>query len=370
MHNIKISSIIPSMQNIYKSDIKNIKDATTKTIQDLDIKNKRVEIRELEKDSLNKDFWCDSNKAKEVMSRLEYLKKEVSTAEKILKSCEELEEIFDMANDDEKKDLIEDYLKIERELKKFEKQKFLSGKYDVSNTILSIHAGQGGTEAQDWAEMLLRMYTRYCERQNWKVDILNTIQGNEAGISSVTMEITGSFSYGYLKKEMGTHRLVRLSPFNAQNLRQTSFAGVEVLPIIKDDDEIEIPESDIDFKAVRSGGPGGQSVNKTSSAVVLTHIPTNITVNCSKERDQFKNRQTAMKILKSKLLLIQMEEREKKIKDLKGEYKIAGWGNQIRNYILHPYKLVKDLRTGVESTNPEDVLDGNLDELLEAQLRI
>jgi peptide chain release factor 2 len=215
------------------------------------------------------------------------------------------------------------------------------------------------------------MYKRYAEKKEWTVNVLNIVPGTETGYSSVTLEITGKYVFGYLKKESGVHRLVRLSPFNAQNLRQTSFAGVEVIPIIEEDDkDIEIPSTDIEFKAVRAGGPGGQHVNKTSSAVQITHIPTGITVQSSERRDQSQNRESAMRMLKAKLWKIREEEKEKEIQGIKGEYKIAGWGNQIRNYVLHPYKLVKDLRTGVETSNPEAVLDGDLDLFIEAELRI
>jgi peptide chain release factor 2 len=215
------------------------------------------------------------------------------------------------------------------------------------------------------------MYKRYAEKKELTVNVLNIVPGTETGYSSVTLEITGKYVFGYLKKESGVHRLVRLSPFNAQNLRQTSFAGVEVIPIIEEDDkDFEIPSTDIEFKAVRAGGPGGQHVNKTSSAVQITHIPTGITVQSSERRDQSQNRESAMRMLKAKLWKIREEEKEKEIQGIKGEYKIAGWGNQIRNYVLHPYKLVKDLRTGVETSNPEAVLDGDLDLFIEAELRI
>jgi peptide chain release factor 2 len=218
--------------------------------------------------------------------------------------------------------------------------------------------------------MLLRMYQMYFDKKDWKYIITDMVKGSETGISSVTMKVDGIYVYGKLKKEHGTHRLVRLSPFNAQNLRQTSFAGVEVIPVLQEDKSIEIPDSDIDFKAVRSGGPGGQNVNKTSSAVQITHIPTGITVHCSQERSQLQNKQKAMDILKAKLWRIQQDQKIQKIEDIKGEHKDASWGNQIRNYVLHPYKLVKDLRTNIESQSPDDILDGNLDEFIEAQVRI
>ena len=360
------------MENLYKTNLNEIKKSIVDTIQDLEIEKKTERLNELQKKSLEKDFWEDNRKAQSILSEIDNITKEIESSKKLLKECEELEEIFELASDEEKKELQEDLEELAKKIEEFTKYKFLSGKYDKYNAILSIHAGQGGTEAQDWAEMLLRMYTRHCERQNWQVEILNKVTGTEAGISSITLEISGAYAYGYLKKETGTHRLVRISPFNSQGLRQTSFAGVEVIPIIEQTKEkdFEIPDKDIEFKAVKSGGPGGQHVNKTSSAVLIKHIPTGITVHCSEGRDQFKNREKAMSILKSKLILLEEEKIEEKLQNLKGEHKIAGWGNQIRNYVLHPYKLVKDLRTNVESNNPEDVLDGNLDIFLEAQLRI
>jgi len=279
--------------------------------------------------------------------------------------------MLDILSQDELTKLENDFNSLIERINSFETLKFLSGKYDKSNAIFSIHSGQGGTEANDWAEMLFRMYTMYFENKGWKYNITHIVKGNETGISTVTMNVSGPYVYGLLKKEHGTHRLIRLSPFNAQNLRQTSFAGVEVIPQLEDlDKDIHIPESEIDFKAVRSGGPGGQNVNKTSSAVQITHIPTGITIHCSEERSQLQNRELAMKQLKAKLWKILEDERLDEISQIKGGHKIAGWGNQIRNYVLHPYKLVKDLRTGVETSNPESVLNGNLDDFVEAQVRI
>ncbi len=356
-----------TMESFSKKDIENLNTEIQNISNSLKLDEKIKRISVLEEESSSPNFWQDTNRAKSVMKEMEGLREIVKKAEGLEKDIFALLEL----GEENIEEVQDEYFRIKKDVEDFKKYQFLSHPYDESYAILSIYAGQGGTESHDWVEMLLRMYQRYCESLGWNVAVIHIVKGTETGISTVTLKIDGPYAYGMLKREHGTHRLVRLSPFNAQNLRQTSFAGVEVIPQIeKDTEELDIPEKDIDFKAVRSGGPGGQNVNKTSSAVQITHIPTGIVVHSSEERNQAQNRENAMKILKAKLWRIKEEEHKEKISEIKGEHKSASWGNQIRNYILHPYKLVKDLRTGVETSDPESVLDGNLSEFIEAEMRI
>ena len=304
------------------------------------------------------------------MQELEELRDETKKLSELETETNSLKEMAGLAADDPgiKREIETQLQKIEKDIESIEFETLFQGEYDQSNAILSIHSGTGGTDAQDWAEMLLKMFLRFAERKDWKAKLIAESRGQEAGIKSATIVVVGKLAYGYLRAEAGVHRLVRLSPFNAKNLRQTSFALVEVLPEIDKIKEVEIDPGDLRIDTFRSGGAGGQSVNKTDSAVRITHIPSGIVASSQNERSQLQNKEQSMKILKAKLHRRYLENKEKEKQGLKGEHAEVQWGSQIRSYVLHPYKLVKDHRTKFESKNPEEVLDGNIDGFIEAYL--
>lgn len=351
----------------------NLKERISSTWSLLDIDAQIAQMQEYEKEMQEKDFWSDQENAKKVSQKHEELRKEIETWKKmkdevadLISLCKDLEKIPDKEMENEIKTKIKD---LESKFEKLEFYLLLDGKHDKKNAIVAVHAGSGGTEAQDWAEMLLRMLLRYCERQGYKTTILDESRGSEAGIKSTVFRVEGRWAYGHLKSEHGTHRLVRISPFDAEKMRHTSFALIEVIPELESDEEIEIDPKDLRIDTFMSSGKGGQSVNTTYSAVRIVHIPTNITVQCQNERSQQQNKETALKILKSKLQRLKEEEEEKEKQELRGEYKSAEWGNQIRSYVLHPYKMVKDLRSKYEESDPDKVLDGAIEGFVESYLR-
>jgi peptide chain release factor 2 len=336
---------------------------------------KESELAELETRSADPDLWDDPAAAQALLRRADELRDEISAWRGLGERARGLAEIAELAAADPEgavtlqPDLERDLAALQADWTRMEGQLLLSDPYDASPAIVSIHAGAGGTESQDWAEMLLRMYLRWAERNRYRTEILDQTEGEEAGLKSVTVGITGRWAYGRLKSERGVHRLVRISPFDSQKRRHTSFALVEVMPEVPEDAEVEIRDDDLRVDTYRSSGAGGQHVNKTDSAVRITHLPTGIVVTCQNERSQIQNRERAMAILRAKLIERKMEEREAELATLRGVHVEAGWGNQIRSYVLQPYTMVKDLRTGVETSNPTAVLDGDLDAFIDGYLR-
>ncbi len=336
-----------------------------------EIEKLQVKLDNLEKETLKEGFWSKDNS--KILQEIKILKDKINSYTKIYTNLEnliEMNKLLEQENDESLvKELLSDTKNIDKEIEELEIKTLLSGKYDINNAIVSMHPGAGGTESQDWVEMLYRMYTRWAEKHNFQVKELDYLEGDEAGIKSVTFLVQGDYAYGYLKGEMGVHRLIRISPFDSGGRRHTSFASVEVLPEITDDIEIDINPDDLRVDTYRASGAGGQHINKTSSAVRITHIPTNIVVACQSERSQIQNRETAMKMLKSKLFDLKEKERQKNINDLKGEQKDIAWGSQIRSYIFCPYTLVKDHRTNYEVGNVQSVMDGQIDDFIEEYLK-
>ena len=338
-----------------------------------DIKKMETDLKQLENETIKEKFWQDQQNSQKVINKIKKIKSKYTSykaLEKELINLQELSELIELEYDEEiAKELIKNTDNIKKDIEKLELQTLLSGKYDSNNAIVTIHPGAGGTESQDWAEMLYRMYSRWANKNNFEIKELDYLDGEEAGLKSVTFEIIGDNAYGYAKSEKGVHRLVRISPFDSGGRRHTSFASVEVLPEITDDIEIDINPDDLRIDTYRASGAGGQHINKTSSAVRITHIPTNIVVACQSERSQIQNRETAMKMLKSKLLDLKEKEQKDKIEDLKGEQKDIAWGSQIRSYIFCPYTLVKDHRTNYEVGNVENVMNGDIDDFIKSYLK-
>nr|WP_298477128.1 peptide chain release factor 2 [uncultured Oribacterium sp.] len=357
----------------FKAELNTKSEPLKQLEQALDLENKKKRILELDRMMEEPDFWSDAEQANRLSTEDRHLKDEVEGFHRLQQSYEDIDALIQMGREEEDasvipeiKTLLEEF---SAELDNMNTTLLLSGEYDSMNVILRLNAGAGGTEANDWAGMLYRMYTRWAERHGLSVKILDYLDGDEAGIKSVTMEVVGEYAYGYLRSEAGIHRLVRISPFNAQGKRQTSFVSCDVMPDIETDIDIEVRDEDVKMEVFRASGAGGQHINKTSSAVRLIHIPTGIVVACQEERSQLQNKNKAMQMLKTKLYLREKEEQEARLAGIRGEVKENGWGSQIRSYVLQPYLMVKDLRTGEESGNTDAVLDGDIDRFITAYLK-
>ena len=338
----------------------------------LDLPALRAQVVDLEAQASAPDLWDDQERAQQVTSRLSYAQGEVRRVETLRRRVDDLPVLFELAEEESDEAALAEALKeldqVQKAVDELEVRTLLSGEYDAREALITIRAEAGGVDAADWAEMLLRMYTRYCERHGWPIEVYDTSYAEEAGIKSATFAVKAPYAYGTLSVEQGTHRLVRISPFDNQGRRQTSFAGVEVIPVVDKTESVDIPEDDLRIDVYRSSGPGGQGVNTTDSAVRITHIPTGIVVSCQNERSQIQNRATAMVVLQAKLLARRREEEQAKIDALKGD-SAGSWGNQMRSYVLHPYQMVKDLRTEHETGNTSAVLDGEIDDFIEAGIR-
>lgn len=365
--------IFARMQSMDIQDIDELVGKIQATCTLLHIEDKRKEAVELQRTTERADFWNDPNAARVVSQNLSELQKEIAAWDELLQHARDAKELLQMAQSENDSSVVAEVEHAVEQLRtQFTQMEFyvlLGGQYDVNDAIVSIHAGAGGVDAQDWSEMLYRMITRFAERKGWNIEVVDYARGQEAGLKSALIRIHGRYAYGHLRSEHGVHRLVRQSPFNADALRQTSFAMVEVVPDLGEVSDIEIPESELRIDVFRSGGKGGQSVNTTDSAVRIVHIPTGITVVCQNEKSQHQNKASALSILKGRLLKKRLDEQDAERRRLRGEHVSAEWGSQIRSYVLHPYKMVKDHRTNFEVSDPDRILDGDLQEFVEAYLR-
>ncbi|MBQ8130073.1 MAG: peptide chain release factor 2 [Clostridia bacterium] len=359
----------------YRQELAQIRESIVEAGESLNIAGLKEQLAELHETMNEPDFWNDLERSTQVSKKVRIAENKIEHYEKLGSRADDVEATMELAQEMEDEDLVaeagEEIRKLQADLEELRLESLLRGDYDSNNCYISLHAGAGGTEAQDWTLMLYRMYTRYCERHGYAVKVIDLLDGDEAGIKSVTIEVTGDNAYGFLRSEKGVHRLVRISPFDAAARRHTSFSSVDVMPIIEDDDnEIEIDMKDVRVDTYHSSGAGGQNVNKTSSAVRMTHYPTGIVVSSQTSRDQVHNRENCIRMLKAKLLELREREREQQMADIKGEMKKIEWGSQIRSYVFHPYSMVKDHRTGYETSDVAGVMDGELDGFITAYLQM
>ncbi|MEA3493402.1 MAG: peptide chain release factor 2 [Candidatus Margulisiibacteriota bacterium] len=352
-----------------RSEINTLKQKGDELGSILKIENKKKELGKLDQEASDPKLWENGERAKKLLQDKKILERELNSFEELKNGVEDLSTLIEMAKDEDLKEMEIELQELKKKASKLELAALLGGPYDKNNAILSINAGAGGTDAQDWAQILLRMYTRWSEARDYKVEMPEVSYGDEAGLKSVTLMISGPYAFGYLKNESGIHRLVRISPFSSEGKRHTSFTAVEVIPEITEDVDVDIDPSDLRIDTYRASGPGGQHVNKTDSAIRITHIPTGIVAQSQSDRSQHLNRDSAMRILKARLYEMMLEQRKEKIEELRGEKKKIEWGSQIRSYVFHPYTMVKDHRYGVDVGNVQRVIDGDLDEFIEAALR-